>query len=523
MKKIIIKGVFLTSVLAGMMTFNSCQDALDIVQPGELNNDALFTSVSTLEGYLNGSVYASLDPTYSIYISSVLSDEVKIGSQNGGQEQGLYRHFIDGSNDYITDIWYGYYRTINRVNRLIEGAKKITPKTDAEKAKYNNVLAQARVVRAYTYLELEKYFAPDMKDEGGLGVIITPDIPLTSDAIPRSSNKEVYNVIESDLAYASSILTKGSDQYRADINVVNAIYARLNLYKGNYSEAKKYAEKVLNESGLELTQATPIKPTGSTDEIGSAAWNTAFYATSNSFNPYRKIWDDSSRGEVIFSLNRTATGIGYNIGYYFNTNQSSVTGSPMWFWGRNLFNIFYNTDGDVRRYAYVDPTSKIDPNYLTSVNPRNTDQLVIDKYPGKTSAATRNDVKVFRLSEMYFILAEVAVEENKLSEASALIQKIRVARNYKGTASTPAYTSSQVAYADILKERRVELALEGQRYTDLKRLAVKAGVTMDRNVRDAVLANETVQNLDNGSYKYTFPIPVSEFSGNKNMKQNPGY
>ncbi|RTZ49596.1 RagB/SusD family nutrient uptake outer membrane protein [Chryseobacterium arthrosphaerae] len=40
-----------------------------------------------------------------------------------------------------------------------------------------------------------------------------------------------------------------------------------------------------------------------------------------------------------------------------------------------------------------------------------------------------------------------------------------------------------MAYADILKERRVELALEGHRYLDLKRLAVAANVSMDRTLR----------------------------------------
>lgn len=522
MKKILVRGVLLASIFIGIGALNSCQDALDIVQPGELNDDVLFTSVSTLEGYLNGAVYASLDPAASNYISAVLSDEVKVGSQNGGQEQPLYRHFIDGSNSYIRTIWLNYYTTINRANRLIDGAKKVTPATDAEKLKYDNIIAQARVVRALAYLELEKYFAPDMKDDNGLGVMITPDVPSTNDKTPRSTNKEVYDFIESDLAFATSILAKGTDQYRADINVVNALSARLNLYRGKYAEAKMYAEKVINESGLSLTKADPILPTGVT-EIGSPEWNAAFYATSNSFNPYRKMWDDSGRGEIIFSLGRPATGIGAAIGAYFNTNQSNVTGSPMWFWGRNLFNIFYNTDGDIRRYAYVDPTSRIDPNYMTSINPRGTDQLVVDKYPGKTSSATRNDVKIFRLSEMYFILAEVAVEENKLSDASGFIQKVREARNFKGTATTPAYTSAQLAYQDIMKERRVELALEGHRYTDLKRLAAKAGVQMDRNSRDAVLPNETVENLENGSFKYTFPIPVSELAGNDKMIQNPGY
>lgn len=523
MKKIFIKGILLASIFTGITVFNSCQDALDIVQPGEMNDDVLFTSVATLEGYLNGAVYGTIDPADAIYLGAVLTDEVKVGSQNGGQEQPVYRHFFDESNDYVRSIWLNYYTTINRVNRLLEGAKKVTPTTDADKAKYNTVLAQARFVRAFAYLELEKYFAPDMIDPNGLGVMITPEVPKSADQLSRSTNKEVYAVIESDLAYAATILGKGTDQYKADINAINALRARLYIYNGNYSEAKKYAEKVVNESGLTLTQATPIAPNGSTAEIGSADWNTAFYATSNSFNPYRKIWDDSSRGEVIFSLGRPASGVGVSIGTRFNTNQSNATGSPMWFWGRNLFNIFYNTDGDIRRYAYLDPTSKIDPNYLTSTSPRTTDVLVIDKYPGKTSAAIRNDLKIFRLSEMYFILAEAAIEENKLTDASSLIQKVREARNYKGTATTPTYTSVQIAYADVLKERRVELAIEGHRYIDLKRLAVKAGVKMDRNERDAVAPTETVQNLENGSYKYTFPIPLSEFAGNKNMKQNPGY
>lgn len=56
---------------------------------------------------------------------------------------------------------------------------------------------------------------------------------------------------------------------------------------------------------------------------------------------------------------------------------------------------------------YIDPTSTINPNYETAYNNKDytTDQLVIDKYPGKGSATTKNDVKMFRLSEMYFILA----------------------------------------------------------------------------------------------------------------------
>lgn len=121
---------------------------------------------------------------------------------------------------------------------------------------------------------------------------------------------------------------------------------------------------------------------------------------------------------------------------------------------------------------------------------------------------------------MYFILAEAEAAAGNLTVAHDLIQKVREARNYLGAATTPTYTNAQTAYADILKERRIELALEGHRYLDLKRLATAAGVTMDRHATDDTVP---VTNLPNNSYKYTLPIPINEIAGNPNIQQNPGY
>lgn len=56
------------------------------------------------------------------------------------------------------------YKVINRVNRLLEGAKNITPSNAKEQAQYNAILAQARAIRAYCYVQLEAYFSSDMKD-----------------------------------------------------------------------------------------------------------------------------------------------------------------------------------------------------------------------------------------------------------------------------------------------------------------------------------------------------------------------
>ncbi|WP_394675001.1 RagB/SusD family nutrient uptake outer membrane protein [uncultured Chryseobacterium sp.] len=490
-KKALVIAVCLSSV---GFTLNSCQDAIDIEQPGLLDDATLFTSVSNLNDYLVGSVYANMDTNNDIYFSAVFTDEVKPGAGSGGQEYEIHRYFIDPTTGLTTGIWAQHYLVINRVNRLLAGAAKITP-TTAEQAQYNSIVAQARAIRAFCYLQLETFFAPDMKDPNGLGVLLLKDVPVIDVKLPRSKNQEIYDFINADLDYARSILAYNSAataRYYVDKGFVNAVSARFNLYRGNMTLAKQYAQDVVSNSGLSLTAASA----------------------------YPSMWNDTARGEIIFALNRLATGNGSSIGTRWNTNGSSITGNPMWALGRNLFNIINTTTGDIRRTVYIDASSIIDPNYLTSTSPRDTDQLVIDKYPGKTSAATRNDLKVFRLSEMYFILAECETAANNFTGAATLIQQVRAKRNTSGTAALPVYTSATTAYADILKERRVDLALEGHRYIDLKRLANVAGVTMDRNQTDDVV---TVTNLPNNSYKYTLPIPVQEINLNSEVQQNPGY
>lgn len=542
MKKIINTALTLASLAITPVLFNSCNDALDITQAGELTEDTLFTSLTNLNNTLLGSVYGNMDPVEEIYFTGVFTDELMISQiGSGGQEWELYRHFLNPSSSLVngggmstlntSGLWLKHYNIINNVNRLLEGATKITPSTPAEQLQYNQIIAQARAARAFSYVQLEAFFSTDMKNPNALGVMLVKDVPSVDVKLPRSTNQEVYNFINADLDYARSILTTyGTDRYRINKGFVNALTARFNLYRGNIALAKQYAQDVIDNSGLTLTQGQPNSgtntytgavsgPYSTTANTQTAAWNIAFFGGNNastgngllgSFNPYRNIWADKERGEVIFALNRLPLGAGTSVGTLFNTNGSVVTGSPMWLWGKNLVNLFF-VNGDVRKYAYVDPTSYP---YLAN------NYYVIDKYPGKVSANNRNDLKLFRLSEMKFILAECEVAQNNLPAAQALIQEVRSARRLHGTAVTPTYGSTQQAYADILKERRIELALEGHRYLDLKRLANLAGVTMDRNVADDFV---DISNLPNDSYKYTLPIPLSEISANPNIQQNPGY
>jgi hypothetical protein len=182
----------------------------------------------------------------------------------------------------------------------------------------------------------------------------------------------------------------------------------------------------------------------------------------------------------------------------------------------------------VRRYTNVDPTSLINQNYATDPNYIATDVLVIDKYPGKPGFVTRNDIKVFRLSEMYFILAECLANEGNINGASnsvaSVIKQIRDARNFLGAQPLPVYADATAAWAGILDERRLELCFEGFRYIDMKRLGTLAGQTLDRHPTDDQISGAELS-IPNNDYRFTMPIPLDEINGNPGIasQQNPGY
>lgn len=505
MKKIFYR---ILPICFAFSAFVSCSDAIDIVQEGELTDAAVFKTTNDLEKYLLGSVYTSVDVTNQIKFSSVFTDELKIGPSNTGQDQGLFRFVSTTDNGYAAAIWQQNYTTINRVNRLIKAASTITPSA-SEQALYNNSLAEARALRAFAYLNLESFFSPNMADNNALGVILTNQVPDILEQLPRSTNGAIWAQVEADLLFAESNLTPPATHvtpYFINKNVINAMRARMYAYRKNYTLAKQYAQDVITNSNVTLAPATPI-PAGT---VGSAAWNTQFYSLSPT-NPYRRVWADVvvPNSEVIFSLSRPVGGTGGNIAGIYTTNATLLTGSPLWTTGINLFNRL-NAAGDIRRYAFIDPTST-------------TNVYVIDKYPGKTNAPLRNDIKVFRISEMILILAECEAQTPAgYAVAASLVKSVRDARNYLAPVALPVYASKAAALQDILAERRAEFSFEGHRYLDLKRLGGEAGVSIDRNAIDDT-NSATPLTLPVTDYRFTLPIPSAELNGNPTIQQNPGY
>lgn len=529
---------YLVLIILLINTMFSCQDAYNIVQEGELNESTAITSTKDMQSYLNG-IYANVSTLSEIGFTSIFTDETSCGRGSGGQNYNVHRFQLTAADGFASSIWYNNYETINKVNRLLESSIKSVPMpTDpADLDKYNSILAEARTLRAFCHFELLSYFSTNLKDDSTLGVILMNKVPKVSDKLNRNSNGEVFALIESDLQFAEdniinhSVIPGQPLPYKyVSLNMINALRARMYLNRGKYTLAKQYAQNVISNAGTtQLVSATPVPANAPINgNAGSTSWNSSFYGNSSS-NPYRKMFNDLSQGEVIFALDRPGSNNPWeNVSSLFNTNKSDVSGSPLFEVGRNLFNLLKSNSGDIRRYANVDPTSLVNPNYATDANFFQNDVLVIDKYPGKTTSGypLRNDIKVFRMSEMYLILAECYAKEgnfNGTSNSTASVLKIiRDARNFIGPQILPNYANEIEALKDVLLERRLELCFEGHRYLDLKRLGIYVGESINRDPTDDELSSlpTTISNTD---YRFTLPIPTDEINANGVIQQNPGY
>jgi hypothetical protein len=513
--------------------YNSCEDATDIIQDGEFSEAATFRTVADMQLFLN-EVYDKASIQNEIGFTAIITDETGFGNQNAGQDRDLYGFVLNSNDGFADGIWLGHYTLINYANRLLRGATRVTPDA-SELAEYNSIIAQAKALRAFGHFQLLTYYSTDLTDDSALGVILMDRVPEFTEELPRNTNGEVFALIEADLASAYADLIDPTTVPNSkpwtyiSKNAINALRARMYLYRENYPLALQYANQVIADSPA-LTIATPV-PAGT---VGSTAWNNAFYSATAPTNPYRRMWADLAQGEVIFGLDRPI-GKGAVAGlFYFN--RTNFTGGSYHDMGRNLFNLLEgpgaaNTSSDIRRFAYIDPTSRIDqvgypnhvaPDYTTDPSYQLNDALLIDKYPGKSGFDLGNDLKVFRVSEMYFIRAEALTAAGDLAGAALAIKAVRDARTFRAPFPVlPVYASATAAWADILLERRLELAYEGHRYIDLKRLGTRAGAGIDRYVRDCELV--ATCSIPTTDYRFTMPIPILEINTNAQIQQNPNY
>ena len=451
---------------------------LDLYPYNQIETTQAFNTTNDVDLALGG-VYNGLRAAGSYYQGDwniafeVVSDNLVLNQQGRLSQQTFYNWQYTGNG--TSGLFGNAYALIRRANAIIENIGKVTA-TDSYK---NNVKAQALAARGLLHFDLSrvygKTFTNATEKDSTAPYVTSTDATLVPG---KMAVKDVYALVVADLTNAEAMIVTSNGVGKISKAAVQGILSKVYLYMGEWDKSIAAATAAL----------------GTTPAIGTIA-------------TFPSIWTDASEVGVLFKIKNTLTDNSNTLGVnYWQTVGGGI---------KSEYNVDYDffqlfQSNDIRKSAYTQ----------TSVyNLVNYNHVI--KYAGKTGfPAGVLDGKVLRSAEVLLNRAEANYRKGLTTAALADLNLLKTNRY---TGHTDVSLSGTALLNEILLERRLELAFEGDRFFDLKRR--NAGVTRSGkgDKADGTGTAALFLTLPAGDFKFCFPFPQSELNFNKNLTQVAGY
>ena len=443
-----------TGLLAGMLLLAACDQPLEVNPTSSIPAEEALDTPEEIATGVRG-IYDALqtDGAYSrnlIVFPDLYTDNLDFTGTfdtDAEVDDGL----VTSANGALTGIWTAGYDLINRANNVLGAIPVVAALDVATAARFRG---EALFLRALAYHNLARWF-------GGLPLVTEPTWTITDAVnVPRSTEAQIYTFIIADLQEAIGLLPTTSAEFRVTRGAAQALLARVYLDAGRWTEARDMATTVITSGRYQLIR------------------------------PYSNIWAVENSPESIFSVQYTVNDDNFLAFWFFPSELGGRRGfAPT----SNLRTAFIG-NGDVER---LNTTIRLDSRGRRYGN----------KY---FRAATGDDnVLVLRAAELYLIRAE-ANWRLGADPATVVLPDINAVRARAGVADLlPTAVATSDALRDaILRERRLEFALEGHRFFDLRRMLGPTAAAAFLGISE---------------FRLYFPVPQRELDANTALTQNTGY
>ena len=469
-----------TMVLGGLM-LASCSDIDEQIYSGgafskEQSQDIVNAIPTRVEATFNGMFTFMGNPAqnYGTRFSSQRADDFgfimmalsqdfegadMIGADNGYNWFSAACEYSSRTPSYANP--YIRYVTPYTLIGMVKDILATIPE-DTEDASLINMKAQAKALRAYSYLSLAPYFQGSYETSKD-----KPCVPVLSDTVdvtnnPRATVEQVYNVIVEDLTWAIDHLdeTRSSKAY-VNANVAYGLRARAYLAMGKGAEAAADAEKAMQ--GYEPASIAEVSvPTFCDMEEHNWIW--AIDITDDQANYFgygtAPSWLSAFCGDGYGAACGTTAMINKLLwdkipatdvrkGWWIDENLHSPNWADLT-WG--------TAKGDEIANLVLDDGSKVELPPYTNIK--------FGMKSGVGSTLNNNDWPLMRVEEMILIQAEgYAISGNEAKAKEILTNFVKTYRD-------PSYTipSGRTLRDEIWFQRRVELWGEGFAVSDARRL-----------------------------------------------------
>lgn len=486
--------LMIITMIVSILTITSCTKFVDIAPESDLTTGNAYKTAADLEAALIGA-YKTLNSDYFIWENFVMSDVRSDNAYAGGDDPEIYQYDelkISALNSRILLTWRQLYNGIARANLVIEKAPLVSDVKLDVNNKRNNIINEARFLRAFYYFELVKTF-------GGLPIVREFGKVNPEDAnISRSSVAEVYNFIVEDLEAAIALPADYGSNLSLNKSKITrgAVYALL---------AKVHAQRPDRDYNKVLQYCIEVEKLG--------------YDLHDS---YDQLFDglNYNNKETILLVQYIASSPEGNWGPQLLL-PPSLSGDD---WrkyvtpSKNLI-AAYDNAGDVQRKSasvYYDVAEWSDEFW----KPCAVAGSIPFPYKFRHASAweSGDNVYLLRFDDILLLKAEALNELGRSPEALTPLNAVRDRVDLGGITTT-----DKTVLADIiLNERRLELAFEGYRWDDLVR-AGKLVSTMTALAEFSLTCagGSTKMNYNINANKALMPIPQGERNRNPNLAPNP--
>lgn len=494
MKKIHSKYITRTTmgfaVVAALLTSNGCTKSfLDVPPQGQQPSEEFWKTEDDATKAVNA-MYGNLRTWNNvafapIAVESLGSDDTEKGSS--ASDASFLNKFDDftatSTEGQLQDFWAGQYQNINLANQVLDNVPPI-PMDEALKNRY---LAEAKFIRAYSYFRLVRAF-------GGVPLRLKLPADASEYNIPRASKEEIYAAIEQDLTDAAAVLPQtypAKDLGRVTKGAALALHAKVAMYQNKW-------DQVLNLTNQVMTLGYSLFP------------------------DYEKQFriENENNSESVFEIQAKYVQGNCDVSSSQYSQVQGVRGSTGGGWGfnvptQNLVDAF--EEDDPRKEATIifrgETTPQGDAIPATGDNPMyNQKSYVPFSLFVECAEGSEQNIRVIRYADVLLMNAEAANELGNPTQAKASLNAVRARARGGNAAILPDVTTDdQGALREaIWHERRVELAMEFDRFFDLVRQGRAATVLAGKGF---VAGKNEV-----------WPIPQNEIDLSAGtLTQNPGY
>lgn len=445
------------------------------------------SAINAIYAYLNSISTGSTAGVYhsTFWVTAGLASDELVNNQLGAPQFDQMGTFTYGpQNAALQEIWTMHYKTITLANIAIERIPLISMNTTLR----NRLVGEAKFLRALMYFNMVRMF-------GKIPLVLKEDEPLRPTV---SEVAAIYSQIHSDLEGAEADLPLSYDakngRGRATKGAAYSLNAKVYLTEKNWKKAAEKAKVVIDSKQYDLWEnfadAFKLTNRGGKEAVFSVGFGDA-------------------GGAIIF----------WEVGQFLvrllptQLSEEGVVNAQGWQYPTQQLYDSYDALDNRRAVTFVTTIHKGDG---STINIRPYIQKYWDRAAEPKGNESSQDFPVIRYSDVLLMYAEAMNEDDHPAEAHEYINKVRKRARFDGTTyqnTVPDYSnlSKEAFRAAVLKERRLELAVEGHRWFDL----VRTG-TLE------TLVPQAKPGVVPAARNYLFPIPQTERELNSNLPNN-GY